>query len=103
MKKHIIRYASFALAILGMVSCSEEVETTSRYKDAQSTPMTFAVNYPGQSRATATSFESNDKIGLYESRFQFKPGTEHLVNFIISDNPDQVKIEIGGEIQNWGK
>ena len=284
MKKHIIRYASFALAILGMVSCSEEVETTSRYKDAQSTPMTFAVNYPGQSRATATSFESNDKIGLYvaeskapleiggnlvnnealtydgskweaartlywdegtynayayypyiqgissttdqpfsvaldqstpktatapggyeasdllfatsknimsklkirlikgedfegnmpthaqvtihstvptatidlqagvatryvkgtqqsiiahqesdyiysaiivpqrienrrplievvmkgvsylfESKFQFKPGTEHLVNFIISDNPDQVKIEIGGEIQNWGK
>ena len=40
---------------------------------------------------------------LFESRFQFKPGTEHLVNFIISDNPDQVKIEIGGEIQNWGK
>lgn len=27
MKKHIIRYTSFALAILGMVSCSEEVET----------------------------------------------------------------------------
>ena len=21
----------------------------------------------------------------------------------LSDNPDQVKIEIGGEIQNWGK
>ena len=40
---------------------------------------------------------------LFESRFWFKPGTEHLVNFIISDNPDQVKIEIGGEIQNWGK
>ena len=38
---------------------------------------------------------------LYESKFQFKPGTEHLVNLIISDNPDQVKIEIGGEIQNW--
>ena len=40
---------------------------------------------------------------LFESKFQFKPGTEHLVNLIISDNPDQVKIEIGGEIQNWGK
>ena len=38
---------------------------------------------------------------LYESKFQFKPGIEHLVNLIISDNPDQVKIEIGGEIQNW--
>lgn len=38
---------------------------------------------------------------LYESKFQFKPGTEHLVNLTISDNPDQVKIDIGGEIQNW--
>lgn len=38
---------------------------------------------------------------IFESRFQFKPGVEHLVNMIISDNPDQVKIEIGGEIQDW--
>lgn len=64
-----------------MVSCSEEVETTSRYKDAQSTPMTFTVNYPGQSRATATSFESNDKIGLYvaESKAPLEIGG-NLVN-----------------------
>ena len=38
---------------------------------------------------------------LYESTFQFKPGTEHLVNFIISGNPEQIKIEIGGEIVGW--
>ena len=38
---------------------------------------------------------------IYESTFQFKPGVEHLVNLVISDNPDQVKIEIGGEIQGW--
>lgn len=38
---------------------------------------------------------------MYESTFQFKPGTEHLVNFVISDNPDQIKIEIGGEIEDW--
>ncbi len=38
---------------------------------------------------------------LFESKFQFKPGTEHLVNLIISDNPDQVKINIGGETQGW--
>lgn len=64
-----------------MVSCSEEVETTSRFKDAQFTPMTFAVNYPGQSRATATSFESNDKIGLYvaESKTPLEIGG-NLVN-----------------------
>ncbi len=38
---------------------------------------------------------------LFESKFQFKPGTQHLVNLVITDNPDRVKIEIGGEIQNW--
>lgn len=38
---------------------------------------------------------------LYESTFQFKPGTEHLVNFVISGNPEQIKIEIGGEIVGW--
>jgi len=38
---------------------------------------------------------------LYESTFQFKAGMSHLVNLIISDNPEQVKIEIGGEVQNW--
>lgn len=38
---------------------------------------------------------------LYESTFLFKPGTEHLVNFIISGNPEQIKIEIGGEIVGW--
>ncbi len=38
---------------------------------------------------------------VYESTFQFKPGVEHLVNMVISDNPDKVKIEIGGEIEDW--
>ena len=66
MKKHIIRYAGFALAILGMVSCSDESETALRSQDAKSTPMTFTVSHPGQqSRATETAFEPNDKIGLY--------------------------------------
>lgn len=38
---------------------------------------------------------------LVESKFQFKAGTEHTINLIIQDNPDQVKIEIGGEVQDW--
>ena len=38
---------------------------------------------------------------LFESKFLFKPGTEHLVNLVISENPDKVKINIGGEKQNW--
>ena len=38
---------------------------------------------------------------MYESKFVFKPGVEHLVNLIITNNPDNVKIEIGGEVENW--
>ena len=38
---------------------------------------------------------------LYESRFVFKPGIQHMVQLIISKNPEQIKIEIGGEIENW--
>ena len=37
---------------------------------------------------------------MYESKFVFKPGVEHLVNLIITNNPDNVKIEIGGEVEN---
>ena len=38
---------------------------------------------------------------LFESKFLFKPGVEHLVNLVITDNPEQVKIEVGGEVENW--
>lgn len=38
---------------------------------------------------------------LFESKFQFKPGVNHLVNLVIDKNPEQVKIEIGGEIADW--
>ena len=38
---------------------------------------------------------------LYESKFLFKPGVDHLVNLVITDNPEQVKIEVGGEVENW--
>lgn len=38
---------------------------------------------------------------LYESKFLFKPGINHLVNLIVDKNPEQLKIEIGGEIVKW--
>lgn len=38
---------------------------------------------------------------LFESKFQFKPGMHHIVSLVIDKNPEQVKIEIGGEITNW--
>ena len=38
---------------------------------------------------------------LFESKFLFKPGVNHLVNLVIANSPDQVKIEVGGEVENW--
>ena len=38
---------------------------------------------------------------LYESKFQFKPGMHHIVSLVIDKNPEQVKIEIGGELTDW--
>ena len=38
---------------------------------------------------------------LFESKFRFKPGVDHLVNLVITDNPEKVKIEVGGEVENW--
>lgn len=36
---------------------------------------------------------------LIESSFVFKTGTQHTINITLNNNPDQVKIEIGGEIE----
>lgn len=38
---------------------------------------------------------------LYESKFIFKAGVHHVVNLVVDKNPEQLKIEIGGEIADW--
>lgn len=43
----------------------------------------------------------NDVSYLMESTFIFKQGMQHTVSLVISKNPEQVKIEIGGEIDKW--
>lgn len=38
---------------------------------------------------------------MIESKFQFKTGMHHVLNVTLNNNPDKVKIEIGGEIEGW--
>lgn len=64
MNNHIIRCVALALAVLSLAACVDDLEPT-QPQDPKSTPMTFVVDYPGQTRATATDFERNDRIGLY--------------------------------------
>ena len=63
MNRHKISGFGLALALLGLVACSDDSEQ--QYKDARHTPMTFTVTHPSQTRATATDFENGDRIGLY--------------------------------------
>ena len=63
MNRHKISCFGLALALLGLVACSDDGEQ--QYKDARHTPMTFTVTHPSQTRATATDFENGDRIGLY--------------------------------------
>ena len=66
MKNYIIRWVCMSVGIVGaafLAACSENAE--SQYKDAKSTPMTFVVKHPSQTRATETDFEIGDRIGLY--------------------------------------
>ncbi|MDE7116053.1 MAG: fimbrillin family protein, partial [Muribaculaceae bacterium] len=54
-----------------------------------------------ENRIPLLEVEMNGVSFLYESKFLFKPGVHHLVNLVIDKNPEQVKIEIGGEIEGW--
>lgn len=38
---------------------------------------------------------------LVEMKFVFRSSTQHVVNLILNDNPDNIRIEIGGEIVGW--
>ncbi|MBD5270741.1 MAG: fimbrillin family protein [Bacteroides sp.] len=38
---------------------------------------------------------------IFDSKFVFKSGVNHVVSLVIDKNPDQLKIEIGGELTNW--
>ena len=42
----------------------------------------------------------NDVSYMIESKFHFKTGVHHTLNITLNKNPDKVKIEIGGEIDN---
>ncbi len=68
------------------------------------TPTTYTaiiVTQRIENRVPLVEVVMNGVSFLYESKFLFKPGIHHVVNFVIDKNPKQVEIEIGGEITDW--
>lgn len=54
-----------------------------------------------QNRVPLIEVIANGVSFMYDSKFLFKPGVQHIVNLVLDRNPEDVKIEIGGEITNW--
>lgn len=52
-------------------------------------------------RVPLIEIEANGVSYLLESKFVFKRGMNHVVNVVIPSSPEQVKIEVGGEVSNW--
>ena len=44
---------------------------------------------------------SNGVSYLLESSFYFRNGKQHILELTINGNPDQIRVEIGGEIVDW--
>ncbi len=51
-----------------------------------------------ESRRPFIEVVANNVSYLLEDTFQFKAGQQHTLSLVINSNPDQVSIEIGGEI-----
>lgn len=52
-------------------------------------------------RLPLIEIEANGVSYLLESKFVFKKGMNHVVNVVIPSSPEQVKIEVSGEVDNW--
>lgn len=54
-----------------------------------------------QTRVPLVEVIANGVSFMFDSKFLFKPGVQHIVNLVLDRNPEEVKIEIGGELTNW--
>lgn len=54
-----------------------------------------------ETRRPFLEYIANGVSYLYESTFIFKAGKQHTLELTINANPDQIEVEIGGEVTDW--
>lgn len=54
-----------------------------------------------ETRRPFLEYIANGVSYLYESTFIFKAGKLHTLELTINSNPDQIEIEVGGNIKDW--
>lgn len=89
--------------IAGVVTKSQRAtrKTVLAHQDSPTRYSAILVPQRLENRVPLIEIEMNGVSFLYETKFLFKPGIHHIVNLVIDKNPEQVKIEVGGEITNW--
>ena len=78
-------------------------KTVTARQDGPTTYSAILVPQRMENRVPLLEVVMNGVSFLYESKFVFKPGIHHIVNLVVDKNPEQVKIEIGGEITDWNQ
>lgn len=54
-----------------------------------------------ETRRPFLEYIANGVSYLYESTFVFKAGKQHTLELTINSNPDQIEIEVGGNVGDW--
>lgn len=78
-----------------------KIQTITAHQDNATKYSAIIVPQRLQNRVPLIEVEMKGVSYLFESKFLFKAGIQHNVNLVINKNPEQLKIEIGGEIVNW--
>ena len=88
---------------VGMVTCERHASAKTIKARSLGNHCYAAIVIPQRlnNRVPLVEVVSHGVSYLYESRFLFKPGVQHNVQLVLSNNPDRIKNQIGGEIQNW--
>ena len=55
-----------------------------------------------ETRRPFLEYIANGVSYLYEGTFVFKAGKQHTLELTINSNPDQIEIEVGGNVGDWG-
>jgi len=76
-------------------------KTIRAYKHSRGKYSAIIVPQRLSSRVPLVEVIANGVSYLYEAKFLFQSGIQHNVALTISKNPEQIKIELGGEIINW--
>lgn len=54
-----------------------------------------------ETRRPFIEYIANGVSYLYEGTFVFKAGKQHTLELTINSNPDQIEVEVGGNVDNW--